>query len=132
MEPQRPALESAPDRRRTSVAADAENVLVVRVGLFDVVPRNDWPLGWPVQCPLCLPVRVRSIVAVRAGKTLDEMVHKVVEDLVDWLVTDYGVTPSMAYTHVSANPDFRINIYQHTVGLAAVGAQLPKKYLDVS
>ena len=73
-----------------------------------------------------------SIVAVRAGKTLDEMVHKVVEDLIDWLVTDYGVTPGMAYTHVSANPDFRINIYQHTVGLAAVGAQIPKKYLKGS
>lgn len=73
-----------------------------------------------------------SIVAVRAGKTLDGMVHKAVEDLIDWMVSDCDVTPGMAYTHVSANPDFRINVYQHTVGLAAVGAQIPKKYLEIS
>ena len=70
-----------------------------------------------------------SIVAVRAGKTLDGMVHKAVEDLINWMVSDCDVTPGMAYTHVSANPDFRINVYQYTVGLAAIGAQIPKKYL---
>ena len=70
-----------------------------------------------------------SIVAVRAGASLDVMVHQAVEDLIDWLVTDYGVSPGTAYMHVSANPEFRINVYQYTVGLAAVGAQIPQKYL---
>ncbi len=70
-----------------------------------------------------------SIIAVRAGKSLDLMVHQAVADLIDWMATDYGVDPATSYMHVSANPDFRINVYQYTVGLAAVGAQIPKKYL---
>ena len=73
-----------------------------------------------------------SIVAVRAGKSLDLMVHEAVADLIDWMATDYGVDPSTSYMYVSANPDFRINVYQYTVGLAAIGAEIPKKYLDRS
>jgi hypothetical protein len=60
------------------------------------------------------------------------MVHEAVADLIDWMATDYGVDPSTSYMYVSANPDFRINVYQYTVGLAAIGAEIPKKYLDRS
>lgn len=81
------------------------------------------------RIPFIQLVTADSIVAVRAGDTLDLMVHKAVEDLIDWLVTDHDFSPGTAYTHVSANPNFRINVYQYTVGLAAIGAELPRKYL---
>ena len=69
------------------------------------------------------------IIAVRSGKSLDLMVHQAVEDMMHWLVNDYGVDPGVAYMHTCVNPDFRINIYQYTLGLASVGAELPTKYL---
>ena len=52
-----------------------------------------------------------------------------VEDLIHWLVTDYGMDPREAYMHTCINPDFRVNVYQYTIGLASVGAELPKRYL---
>ena len=33
------------------------------------------------------------------------------------------------YLHTCVNPDFRINVYQYTLGLATVGAELPVSYL---
>ena len=69
------------------------------------------------------------IIAVRTGASLDVMVHQAVEDMITWLVNDYGVDPGVAYMHTCVNPDFRINIYQYTLGLAAIGAELPTKYL---
>ena len=70
-----------------------------------------------------------SIIAVRAGASLDVLVHQAVQDMMQWLVEDYGVDPGMAYMHACVNPEFRINIYQYTLGLASVGAELPRKYL---
>ncbi len=70
-----------------------------------------------------------SIVAVRTGASLDVMVHQAVEDMMHWLVDDYGMDAGMAYMHTCVNPDFRINVYQYTLGLASIGAELPRKYL---
>lgn len=72
-----------------------------------------------------------SIVALRAGASLDVLVRQAVEDLMCWIVDDYGVTPERAYLHTCINPDFRINVYQYTIGLATVGAELPTRYLPV-
>ena len=47
------------------------------------------------------------------------------EDLIDWLVTDYGMTPQRAYLHTCLNPEVRVNVYQYTLGLATIGAQIP-------
>ena len=73
-------------------------------------------------------IRVRtddSLVALRTGKSLDVMVHQAMEDLIDWLVTDYGMTPQRAYLHTCLNPEVRVNVYQYTLGLATIGAQIP-------
>jgi len=73
-----------------------------------------------------------SIVSVYADKPLEAAVETATVNLMDWLVTDYGFTPTDAYCLVSTCPDFRINVYQmcKIAKLSFVaGAEIPKKYL---
>ena len=55
-----------------------------------------------------------------------------VENLLSWMVDDYGLEAREAYLMTSVNPDFRINVYQMAdVGRLryTVGAEIPKRYL---
>jgi acetamidase/formamidase len=73
-----------------------------------------------------------SIVAVRADRPLEAAVEAATVDLMDWLITEHGFTPTDAYCLVTTCPDFRINVYQmcKIAKLAFVaGAEIPKKYL---
>jgi acetamidase/formamidase len=73
-----------------------------------------------------------SIVAVYAYRPLEVAVETATIHLMDWLITDYGFTPTDAYCLVSTCPDFRINIYQMCkVGKLSyvAGAEIPKRYL---
>lgn len=73
-----------------------------------------------------------SIVAVWADRPLETAVEKATLHLMDWLIGEYGFTPTDAYCLVSACPDFRINVYQMCrVGKLSfvAGAELPRKYL---
>ncbi|HLZ09611.1 MAG TPA: hypothetical protein VKT80_13550, partial [Chloroflexota bacterium] len=52
--------------------------------------------------------------------------------LMDWLITEHGLTPTDAYCLVSTCPDFRINVYQMCkIGKLAyvAGAEIPRKYI---
>ncbi len=73
-----------------------------------------------------------SIVSVVSAKPLEEAVKLAVFDLMEWMVTEYGVSKREAYLHTTINPDFRINVYQMApIGKLryTVGAEIPKKYL---
>jgi amidase len=73
-----------------------------------------------------------SLVAVHADKPLEVAVETATFHLMDWLITEYGFTPTDAYCLVSTCPDFRINVYQmcKIAKLQYVaGAEIPKKYL---
>jgi acetamidase/formamidase len=73
-----------------------------------------------------------SLVAVRADRPLEVAVETATVYLMDWLIADFGFTPTDAYCLVSTCPDFRINVYQMCkVGKLSfvAGAELPKKYL---
>jgi amidase len=73
-----------------------------------------------------------SIVSVYAYRPLEVAVETATINLIDWLVTDYGFTPTDAYCLVSTCPAFRINVYQmcKIAGLSFVaGAELPKRYI---
>ena len=74
-----------------------------------------------------------SLVSVYSFRPLEDAVHGAVQDLMSWLVEDYGFSPEDAYIHACVNPDFRINVYQ-MVKMGAleytVGAEMPKKYLS--
>ena len=74
----------------------------------------------------------QSIVSVYAYRPLEVAVETATINLIDWLVTDYGLTPTDAYCLVSTCPDFRINVYQmcKLAKLSFVaGAEIPKKYI---
>jgi acetamidase/formamidase len=74
----------------------------------------------------------RSIVAVHATRPLEASVEAATIQLIDWLVTDFGFSPTDAYCLVSTCPDFRVNVYQMCkigkLGFVA-GAELPRRYL---
>ncbi len=73
-----------------------------------------------------------SIVAVQMDRPLETAVETATTHLMDWLITDYGFSPTDAYCLVTACPDFRINVYQMCkIGKLSfvAGAEIPKKYL---
>jgi amidase len=74
----------------------------------------------------------QSIVSAFAFRPLEVAVETATVNLMDWLVSDYGFTPTDAYCLVSTCPDFRINVYQMCkLGKLnyVAGAEIPKKYL---
>ncbi len=74
-----------------------------------------------------------SIVSVFAYRPLEVAVETATVNLMDWLVTDYGFTPTDAYCLVSTCPDFRVNVYQMCrLGKLsfAAGAEIPTRYLE--
>jgi len=73
-----------------------------------------------------------SIVSIYADRPMEASVETATVNLMDWLITEYGFTPTDAYCLVSTCPDFRINVYQMCkMGKLSfvTGAELPKKYL---
>ena len=73
-----------------------------------------------------------SIVSLYSFRPLEDAVETAIVNLMEWMVTEYGVSERDAYMHVCINPDFRINVYQ-MVRLGRLqytaGAEIPKKYL---
>jgi acetamidase/formamidase len=73
-----------------------------------------------------------SLIAVHAARPLEVAVETATTHLMDWLITDHGLTPTDAYCLVSTCPDFRIHVYQMCkIGKLSfvAGAEIPKKYL---
>lgn len=74
-----------------------------------------------------------SIVSVFADKPLEVAVETATFNLMDWLITEYGFTPTDAYCLVSTCPDFRINVYQMckiAKLMYVAGAEIPKRYVS--
>ena len=73
-----------------------------------------------------------SIVAVYASRPLEVAVETATTHLMDWLISDYNLSPTDAYCFVSTCPDFRINVYQMCkIGKLSfvAGAEIPKRHL---
>ena len=73
-----------------------------------------------------------SVVSVYAEKPLECAVENATFNLMEWLITEYGFTPTDAYCLISTCPDFRINVYQMCkIGKLqyVAGAEIPKKYI---
>jgi amidase len=74
-----------------------------------------------------------SLVSVYAYRPLEAAVETATINLMDWLIADYGFTPTDAYCLVSTCPDFRIHVYQMCkIGKLSfvAGAEIPKRYLS--
>ncbi len=101
----------------------AETVATVRLSL-DVMKGK--------RVPWMRIEKPASIVSIYAYRPLEVAVETATVNLMDWLVSDYGFTPTDAYCLVSTCPDFRINVYQMCrVGKLSyvAGAELPRAYL---
>jgi amidase len=73
-----------------------------------------------------------SLVAINASRPLEVAVETATFHLMEWLIHEYGLTPTNAYCLVSTCPDFRINVYQMCkIGKLSfvAGAEIPSKYL---
>jgi acetamidase/formamidase len=73
-----------------------------------------------------------SLVSVYAARPLEVAVETATINLMDWLISEHGLTPTDAYCLVSTCPDFRINVYQmcKIAKLSYVaGAEIPKRYV---
>jgi acetamidase/formamidase len=73
-----------------------------------------------------------ALIAVNASRPLEVAVETATFHLMDWMITEFGFTPTDAYCLVSTCPDFRINVYQmcKIAKLCYVaGAEIPKRYL---
>ena len=73
-----------------------------------------------------------ALIAVHCYRPLEVAVETATVHLMEWLISDYGFTPTDAYCLVSTCPDFRINVYQmcKLAKLSFVaGAELPKRYI---
>jgi len=74
-----------------------------------------------------------AIVAVHVYRPLEVAIETATFHLMDWLIADYGFTPTDAYCLVSTCPDFRINVYQmcKIADLSFVaGAEISKKVIE--
>lgn len=74
-----------------------------------------------------------SLVALYAYRPLEVAVETAAFHLMEWLIEEYGFTPTDAYCLVSTCPDFRINVYQMCrLGKLSfvAGAEIPRRYLS--
>ena len=73
-----------------------------------------------------------SIVSLYSFRPLEDAVETAIVNLMEWMVTEYGVSERDAYMHTCINPESRINVYQ-MVRLGRIqytaGAEIPRRYL---
>ncbi len=109
------------DTEFTGTAAETQATVRVRL---EVVKKKRIPF-LRIDKPL-------SLVSVYASRPLEVAVETATFNLMDWLITEYGFTPTDAYCLVSTCPDFRIHVYQmcKLAKLSFVaGAELTKRYI---
>ena len=109
------------DTEFTGTAAETNAIVRVRLDLI-----KGKRMGWMrIEKPA-------SLISIYAFRPLEVAVETATINLMDWLIADYGFTPTDAYCLVSTCPDFRIHVYQMCkLGKLnyVAGAELPKRYL---
>jgi acetamidase/formamidase len=73
-----------------------------------------------------------SIVAIGINQPLEQAVYDACDNFLEWLRDDYNVKPKDTYLRMSADPGFRIRVYQMVRALTlrfVVGAEYPKDRL---
>jgi acetamidase/formamidase len=112
------------DTEFTGTAAETQSTVRVKL---DVIKGK--------RVPWLRIEKPESLVSVHADRPLESAVQTATVNLMDWLIRDYGFTPTDAYCLVSTCPDFRINVYQMCrVGKLSfvAGAEIPKRYVAAS
>lgn len=73
-----------------------------------------------------------SIVAVGINLPLEHAVYDAIDNMMDWLKEDYGISGKDSYLRFSADPAFRVRVYQMVRAMTArhvAGAEYPKNRL---
>ena len=76
--------------------------------------------------------KAESIVSLYSYRPLEDAVEMAIVNLMEWMVTEYGVAERDAYMYTCINPEFRVNVYQMVrIGRIqyTVGAEIPRRYL---
>ncbi len=93
----------------------------------EVIPEKRLP-GPRIETP-------RSLIALCCDKPLEAAVTRAMLDLMECMVSDYGLDSRTAYMFTTVNPEVRVHVYQMVpIGKLryTVGVEIPKKYLSAS
>ncbi len=74
-----------------------------------------------------------SIITLCSSRPLEDAVTRAMLDMMEWMISEYGIRPREAYMHLTVNPDMRVHVYQmvNTPQMAfTAGVEMPKKYLS--
>jgi len=74
-----------------------------------------------------------SIITLCSSRPLEDAVTGAMLDMMEWMVTEYGIGQREAYMHLTVNPDVRVHVYQmvNTPRMAfTAGVEIPKTYLS--
>lgn len=76
-------------------------------------------------------IKPDTIVAIGMDLPLDQAVYNAADNLMQWMQEDYGIKPKDSYMRFSADPDFRVRVYQMVRANInhIVGAEYPKSRL---
>ena len=109
------------DTEFTGTAAETKATVRLKLDLL-----KDKPIPWMrIEKP-------DTIISVYAYRPLEIAVERAVLNLMDWMISEYNLTPKDSYCLISACPDFRINVYQMCkLGKLnyVAGAEILKRYL---
>ncbi len=112
------------DTEFTGTAAETKATVRVR---FELIKQK--------RIPWMRIEKPNAIVSIFADRPMESAVETATVNLMDWLISEHGYSPTDAYCLVSTCPDFRINVYQMCkMGKLSfvTGAELPRRYLKVS
>ena len=71
-----------------------------------------------------------SIIALCSSRPLEDAVTTAMLDMMEWMVTEYGLDQKDAYLHLTIDPDVRVHVYQMVPKLAyTAGVEIPKSHL---
>jgi acetamidase/formamidase len=76
-------------------------------------------------------IKPDTIVAIGMDLPLDQAVYNAAANLMNWMEQEYGIKPKDSYMRFSADPDFRVRVYQMVRANInhVVGAEYPKSRL---
>ena len=84
------------------------------------------------RLPCVRVIKPESVVAVGINLPLEQAVYDACSNMMQWLQEEYGVKPKDTYLRMSADPAFRVRVYQMVRASTlqhVVGAEYPKNRL---
>lgn len=81
---------------------------------------------FPGVCRIETPTSLIQCESARMVGSAERAVELAYVHMVDWLISDYGMSQREAYMHMTANSGVRGHVYQATMGFFVFGVEFPK------